>query len=161
MTLVGTFATILIGKIGDEQSRKVALMIPFAGLILSDVTLLLQSYFIQVEIRRSSFTLNLDVALLVSFERSYFRFLWRVWINSIWVFCICVQFFENQQTRSIERDGKIGRNNWCRECVGILPDDGPALFWAVKVLQWNAIHEYRAFDLFCNIIRPKRYQTSR
>lgn len=48
MTLVGTFATILIGKVGDEKSRKAALMIPFIGLILSDVTLLLQSYFIQV-----------------------------------------------------------------------------------------------------------------
>ncbi|KAK0414298.1 hypothetical protein QR680_007255 [Steinernema hermaphroditum] len=45
MSICGVFSSIMIGKLGDEKSRKVALLLPFFGLIMADLTLLLQSYF--------------------------------------------------------------------------------------------------------------------
>ncbi|CAI4222602.1 unnamed protein product [Auanema sp. JU1783] len=38
----------LIGRVSDKRSRKKALLIPFVGLILSDVTLIVQVYFDQI-----------------------------------------------------------------------------------------------------------------
>uniref|UniRef100_A0A1I7ZFY3 MFS domain-containing protein n=1 Tax=Steinernema glaseri TaxID=37863 RepID=A0A1I7ZFY3_9BILA len=45
MSVCGVFSSIMIGKLGDEKSRKIALLLPFIGLILADLTLLLQAYF--------------------------------------------------------------------------------------------------------------------
>ena len=47
MTLTAIFAGTLIGKLGDEKSRKLALFIPFIGLLLADVILILLSFFLE------------------------------------------------------------------------------------------------------------------
>ncbi|TKR87875.1 hypothetical protein L596_012208 [Steinernema carpocapsae] len=45
MSICGVVSSVMIGKLGDQKSRKVALLIPFFGLIMADLTLILQSYF--------------------------------------------------------------------------------------------------------------------
>ncbi|VDK42236.1 unnamed protein product [Anisakis simplex] len=45
MCVIGGVSSALLGRLGDAKSRKMALLVPFAGLILADCTLILQSYF--------------------------------------------------------------------------------------------------------------------
>ncbi|VDM45135.1 unnamed protein product [Toxocara canis] len=45
MCVLGGASSALLGRLGDANSRKMALLVPFAGLILADCTLILQSFF--------------------------------------------------------------------------------------------------------------------
>uniref|UniRef100_A0A914ZSB8 Solute carrier family 46 member 3 n=2 Tax=Parascaris univalens TaxID=6257 RepID=A0A914ZSB8_PARUN len=45
MSLLGGISSALLGRLGDAKSRKMALLVPFGGLILADCTLILQSFF--------------------------------------------------------------------------------------------------------------------
>ncbi|KAH7722845.1 Protein Y43F8A.5 [Aphelenchoides avenae] len=47
MTISASLAATVIGKLGDERSRKMALAVPFVGLLVADATLLLQVYFME------------------------------------------------------------------------------------------------------------------
>lgn len=46
--LLGFFTSALIGRLGDVKSRKAALLIPICGLILEGISLVVQSYYMQV-----------------------------------------------------------------------------------------------------------------
>uniref|UniRef100_A0AC34G022 Major facilitator superfamily (MFS) profile domain-containing protein n=1 Tax=Panagrolaimus sp. ES5 TaxID=591445 RepID=A0AC34G022_9BILA len=45
MTITGVFSTTLLGKIGDEKSRKLAMIVPLIGLLLADFVLLFLTWF--------------------------------------------------------------------------------------------------------------------
>lgn len=45
MCVLGGISSALLGRLGDAKSRKMALLVPFGGLILADCTLILQSFF--------------------------------------------------------------------------------------------------------------------
>ncbi|KAH7715671.1 Protein Y43F8A.5 [Aphelenchoides avenae] len=47
MPTSASLAATVIGKLGDQRSRKMALAVPFVGLLVSDATLLLQVYFME------------------------------------------------------------------------------------------------------------------
>ncbi|KAE9551888.1 hypothetical protein FO519_004910 [Halicephalobus sp. NKZ332] len=89
MTLTAIFAGTLIGKFGDERSRKLALFIPFIGLFLADLVLIFLSFFLDsssyfyilseavfgltggyVTILSSSFAYGSHLAKVSGFERS-------------------------------------------------------------------------------------------
>ncbi|MFH4975958.1 hypothetical protein AB6A40_002667 [Gnathostoma spinigerum] len=63
MCLLGAVSSAFVGRIGDLKSRKYALLIPFVGLILSDVTYIVQSYFMDLSV----YWLVLSEALFASF----------------------------------------------------------------------------------------------
>uniref|UniRef100_A0AC35FKE6 Uncharacterized protein n=1 Tax=Panagrolaimus sp. PS1159 TaxID=55785 RepID=A0AC35FKE6_9BILA len=48
MTITGIFSTTLLGKIGDEKSRKLAMIVPLIGLVLADFILLFLTWFIEL-----------------------------------------------------------------------------------------------------------------
>uniref|UniRef100_A0A915PNA4 Thyroglobulin type-1 domain-containing protein n=1 Tax=Setaria digitata TaxID=48799 RepID=A0A915PNA4_9BILA len=50
MCSLGVFTSILIGRLGDVKSRKVAMLIPFCGLALEGVLLVVQSYFMELSV---------------------------------------------------------------------------------------------------------------
>ncbi|VDK38300.1 unnamed protein product [Gongylonema pulchrum] len=50
MCLLGAVSSAAVGRFGDTSSRKAALIIPFLGLILSDIALFMQSYFMEVSV---------------------------------------------------------------------------------------------------------------
>uniref|UniRef100_A0A1I8EB63 Major facilitator superfamily (MFS) profile domain-containing protein n=1 Tax=Wuchereria bancrofti TaxID=6293 RepID=A0A1I8EB63_WUCBA len=47
---LGFFASALIGRLGDTKSRKAALLIPFTGLILEGISLVVQSYYMEFSV---------------------------------------------------------------------------------------------------------------
>ncbi|VDK87174.1 unnamed protein product [Litomosoides sigmodontis] len=47
---IGIFTSAMIGRLGDTKSRKLALLIPFTGLVLEGVSLVVQSYFMELSV---------------------------------------------------------------------------------------------------------------
>lgn len=45
---LGLFTSAVIGRLGDTKSRKAALLIPFTGLVLEGISLVVQSYYMEV-----------------------------------------------------------------------------------------------------------------
>ncbi|CAD6193616.1 unnamed protein product [Caenorhabditis auriculariae] len=48
LCLTGMFTSYVVGKIGDKFSRKLGLLIPFAGLIIADLTLIFQAHYVEI-----------------------------------------------------------------------------------------------------------------
>ncbi|KAL3984734.1 Major Facilitator Superfamily protein [Acanthocheilonema viteae] len=47
---IGIFTSAMIGRFGDTKSRKAALLIPFSGLVLEGISLVVQSYYIELSV---------------------------------------------------------------------------------------------------------------
>uniref|UniRef100_A0A0R3S1M9 MFS domain-containing protein n=1 Tax=Elaeophora elaphi TaxID=1147741 RepID=A0A0R3S1M9_9BILA len=47
---IGIFTSAMIGRLGDTKSRKIALLIPFSGLVLEGISLLVQSYYMELSV---------------------------------------------------------------------------------------------------------------
>lgn len=62
MTISATLAATVIGKLGDERSRKLALVIPFVGLLVADASLMLQAYFVEVNHRLVGVDMHLRIS---------------------------------------------------------------------------------------------------
>lgn len=45
---IGIFTSAMVGRLGDTKSRKLALLIPFTGLLLEGISLVVQSYYMEV-----------------------------------------------------------------------------------------------------------------
>uniref|UniRef100_A0A1I7XNT7 GCP_C_terminal domain-containing protein n=1 Tax=Heterorhabditis bacteriophora TaxID=37862 RepID=A0A1I7XNT7_HETBA len=48
MCITGVLSSGIIGYISDWKSRKLALLIPFMGLLIADITLFMQAYFVEL-----------------------------------------------------------------------------------------------------------------
>ncbi|CAG9533052.1 unnamed protein product [Cercopithifilaria johnstoni] len=47
---IGIFTSAMIGRLGDTKSRKAALLIPFSGLVFEGISLVVQSYYMELSV---------------------------------------------------------------------------------------------------------------